>query len=315
MRKTFLISANIIFASVLAATNIPSAPKNYPAGEVGNMVRLGEDILNNTDTHPLTKNLVGNKLQCKSCHLKGSDGKPGTGSGIGTFIGTATAFPAYSKREKTVQTLQNRINNCFMRSMNGKRPIIDTKESIAMATYITWLSEGLPMKMDTKRPCSPYTSDRWASNQKKFAAIQKKAAHTNYLNGKKLFDAKCAMCHGANGAGVGNFPPLWGKDKNNNWLSYNTGAGLSKLNKGAAWIQSNMPLHQGGTLKDQEAADIMLYIDAQPRADFDLKKGLFPREEMGHYNSKIFEETHSVRSNFKQFGLDVDKIRGDKVIP
>ncbi len=315
MKSFLVILGSVIFISSAIASGIPSAPKEYPSGEIGKMVKLGEDIMNNTNTHPLTKDLVGNKLQCKSCHLKGSDAKPGTGKGIGTFIGTATSFPAFSKREGTVQTLQNRINNCFMRSMNGKRPIIDTKESIAMAAYITWLSEGLPMKMNTKRPCSPYTSERWAKSQKKFAKIQRKATHKNYLNGKRLFKSKCAMCHGQNGAGVGNFPPLWGKDKDGNWLSYNTGAGLSKLNKGAAWIQSNMPLHQGGTLKDQEAADIMLYIDAQPRADFDLKKGLFPKEVMGYYNSKVHEEKHSVRSNFKQFGLDIDEIRGDKVIP
>ncbi len=291
-----------------------SAPKEYPAGEVGKMVKLGEEIMATTDTHPLTKDMVGNKLNCASCHLKGADGKPGTADGIGTFIGTATAFPAFSKREKTVQTLQDRINNCFMRSMNGKRPIVDTQASVAMATYITWLSEGLPMRMDTKRPCSPNNSNRWAKNSKKFAGIQKKATHKNYLNGQKLFGEKCASCHGMNGEGMATFPPLWGKDANGHWLSYNTGAGMSKLNKGAAWVQSNMPLGQGGSLSDQEAADIMLFVDAQERADFDLQKGLFPKEKMGYYNSKVLKETHSVRSNFKAMGLDVDTIRGDKKI-
>ncbi|WP_457606305.1 c-type cytochrome [Nitratifractor sp.] len=316
MKGFYRLGLGALALSTLAmAAEIPSAPKEYPAGEVGRMVKLGEAIMNQTDTHPLTKDLVGDKLQCKSCHLKGADGKPGTGHGIGTFIGTATAFPTYSKREKTVQTLQDRINNCFMRSMNGKRPVIDTEASVAMATYITWLSQGLPMKMDTKRPCSPYNSERWAKNAKKFAKIQKKATHANYLNGKKLFESKCASCHGKDGAGMGTFPPLWGKNAKGEWLAYNTGAGMSKLNKGAAWVQSNMPLGQGGTLSDQEAADIMLYVDAQPRADFDLKKGLLPKCEMGYYNSKVLDEHHSVRSNFKQFGLDIDKIRGDKVIP
>jgi len=258
------ILLSVIVASIAFAG---SAPKEYPAGEVGKMVKLGEEIMAKTNTHPLTKDLVGNKLQCKSCHLKGSDGKAGTADGIGTFIGTATSFPAWSGREKTVQTLQDRINNCFMRSMNGKRPIIDTKASIAMATYVTWLSTGMQMNMDTKRPCSPKNSKRWAKNSKKFAKIQKQASHENYLNGKKIFKSKCASCHGQNGAGTGTvFPPLWGKDSNNNWLAYNTGAGMSKLNKGAAWVQSNMPLGQGGTLSDKEAADVMLFVDAQERA-------------------------------------------------
>ena len=201
-----------------------------------------------------------------------------------------------------------------MRSMNGKRPIIDTKASVAMAAYTTWLSEGMPMKMDSKRPCGPNNSARWAKNVKKFAAIQKKATHENYVRGQKLFAEKCAACHGDHGQGMAAFPPLWGKSADGKWLSYNTGAGMSKLNKGAAWVQSNMPLGQGDSLSDQDAADIMLFVDGQERADFDLKKGLYPAEKMGYYNSNVHEEKHSVRSNFKAFGLDIDVIRGDKKI-
>jgi len=299
---------------LLAADTPTAAPKAYPKGEVGRMVKLGEAIMNETDTHPLTKDYVGNKLKCKNCHLQGSDGKPGTAPGIATWIGTATAFPAYSKREKSVQTLQDRSNNCFMRSMNGKRIPVDSEASVAMATYITWLSTGMPIKQNTKMPCSPLNSDRWMSGAKHFAKIQKQATHANYVNGHKLYDAKCASCHGKNGEGVGTFPPLWGKDKSGQWLSYNTGAGMSKLNKGSAWVKSNMPLGQGGTLSDQESADIMLYVNAQPRASFDLQKRLPPKCEMGIYNSKVLKEKHSVRSNFKQFGLNVDKIRGDHKI-
>ena len=305
----FLTSCSTLFAG-----DTPTTPKAYPDGEVGKMVKLGEEILLHTNTNPLTKDLVGDKLQCTSCHLKGSNGKPGTALGIGTFFGTAAAFPAYSKREKTVQTLQDRINNCFMRSMNGKRPIIDSEASVAMATYVTWLSTGMKMQMNTKMPCSALNSDRWKGGAKHFAKIQKQATHKNYVNGQKLYEAKCAACHGGNGAGVGAFPPLWGKNDKGEWLAYNTGAGMSKLNKGAKWIQANMPLGQGETLKDQEAADIILYVDAQPHADFDLKNGLLPKAEMGFYNSNVLEEKHSVRSNFKQFGLDVDKIRGDHKI-
>lgn len=292
-----------------------SAPKEYPSGPVGELVKLGEDIMNTTNTHPLTKDLVGNTLQCKNCHLPGNDGKPGTADGISSFIGTATAFPAWSGREKTVQTLQNRSNNCFMRSMNGKRPIIDTEASLAIATYITWLSEGLPMKMNDKGPWSPHNTALYPKNVKKFKAIQQKATHENYLSGEKVYAEKCASCHGVNGEGIsGAFPALWGKDSNGNWLSYNTGAGMSKLAKAAAWVQSNMPLAQGGTLSDQETADVVLYMNAQERADFDLQKALYPKEKMGYYNSIVLEEKHSVRSNFKALGLDVDVIRGDKKI-
>lgn len=292
-----------------------NAPKAYPEGEIGKLVKTGEDILNNTDTHPLTKDLVGNKLQCKNCHLQGADGKPGTADGISSFIGTAAAFPAWSKREKTVQTLQDRSNNCFMRSMNGKRPIIDTEASMAIAAYITWLSEGIPMKMNHKGPWSEHNTKLYPKNVKKFKAIQKKATHANYVNGEKIYASKCASCHGANGEGItGAFPPLWGKNDKGEWLAYNTGAGMSKIDKAAAWVQSNMPLNQGGTLSDQDTADVVLYMNAQPRAGFDLQKMLLPKEKMGHYNSKVLEEKHTVRSNFKALGLNINEIRGDKKI-
>lgn len=306
----------IIFVSlpVLVLADSFKTSEAYPEGQLGKMIRLGEEVMSKTDTHDMTKDLVGNRLQCKSCHLPGKDGKPGTFPSLGTFIGTAAAFPAYSPREKTVQTLQDRINNCFMRSMNGKRPIIDTEVSIAMAAYITWLSEGTPIKMDAKRPVNPKYSEFWVKNAKKFAKLQKKATHLNYLNGQKLYIQKCSVCHGKEGAGLSHFPPLWG-EKNGHWLSYNTGAGMSKLHKAPVWIQKNMPLGQGGTLNDRQVADIALYINAQPRANFDLQNRLQDRNEMGYYNSKIQSEKHSVRSNFQDFGLNVDEIRGDKLIP
>jgi thiosulfate dehydrogenase len=309
--------SKMLALSIVATVAIHAggAPKEYPAGEVGKMVKLGEDIALHTSTHPLTKDLVGNKLACVNCHLKGPDGHPGTLEGhISNWLDTATGFPAWSKREKSVQSLQDRSNNCFMRSMNGKRPIIDGKASMAIAAYITWLSEGKPMKMNSKGPWGPSNTKLYPKNVKKFTPIQKKATHENYLKGQKLFAAKCASCHGDHGQGMGAFPPLWGKSADGKWLSYNTGAGMSKLNKAAAWVQSNMPLGQGNSLSDQDTADIVLYMNAQERADFDLKNGLLPADKMGYYNSNVHEEKHSVRSNFKALGLDIDKIRGDKKI-
>jgi len=307
---------SIAVVGVLSVSSLyaGSAPKHYPKGEVGKMVKLGEDIALHTDTHPLTKDYVGDKLNCANCHLKGEDGKPGTAGSISSWLDTATGFPAWSKREKSVQTLQDRSNNCFMRSMNGKRLPVDSKASIAIAAYITWLSEGKTIKMDRKGPWGPTNAAIWPKGIKHFKPLFKKVTHANYLNGKKLYQQKCASCHGINGQGMGTFPPLWGKNAKGDWLSYNTGAGMSKLPKGATWIQLKMPLGQGGTLSDSEVVDITLYVNAQPRADFDLQKALPPRSKMGIYNSNVLKEHHSVRSNFKALGLDIDKIRGDHKI-
>lgn len=287
---------SIIALGILAFAQIPDAPTVYPAGELGKMVKLGEDIIMNTNTHKLTKDYVGNSLKCTSCHFDGGKTKA-----LGTFIGTAAAFPAYSKREKSVQTLQDRINNCFMRSMNGIRPIVDTEASVAMATYITWLSTSIPIKMNPKKPVNNFYTKAWPG----FKAVRpliKKATYVNYKNGKKLYTTRCASCHAEDGQGVGTFPPVWGS------ASYNTGAGLSKLDKMATWLKHSMPV--GNTnLTNQEAVDLSIYVNAQKRDDFDLQKHLLPREKMGHYNSKVSKEKHSVESNFKALGLDINKIR------
>ena len=274
------------------AMKIPDPPTTYPDGELGTLVKLGEAIFLNTNTHPLTKDLVGNTLTCNSCHLDG--GKTKT---IGSLIGSATSFPAYSPREKTVQTLQDRNDNCFMRSMNGIRPAIDSQASLALMAYVSWLSEGIPLKMNPKKPINIFYSELWPG-AKWVVPLVKQSTHENYLAGKKIWEQRCTECHEEG---------LWGDQ------SYNAGAGMSNLNKAPVWILYNMP-PTGEKLTQREAVDVNLYINAQPRPDFDLQKHLPPASE-GLYNTAVTKEKHSVRSHFEKFGLDVDEIRGDKLIP
>lgn len=300
----------LLTSTLLVAWDAPTMPK----GEVGRMVKLGQAIAMDTANHPLTKEIVGNTLACKSCHLQNnSNGFAGTGKGLATFVGTATVFPAYSAREQKLQTLEDRSNNCFMRSLSGKRLENGSEASLALSTYITWLSTGMPMKMEEKRPVTPLKSEFYASGQKKFAKLIKNSSHENYLNGQKLFDAKCASCHQKNGSGMSStFPALWGYDKHGKELAFNAGAGMADPKKSAVWIQDNMPQYQENTLSDQEASDIALYVDAQPRGSFDVTKGV---EDLKHYNSKVKQEIDTVRSRFKSYDLNIDKIRGDKIIP
>ena len=299
MKKTILLTTLLSYCLYGQAL-----PKPYPAGELGKTVQLGEEIINHTDKHPLTKDLVENKLKCVSCHMAGEDGHPGSTKNIGSFVGIAARFPLYKAREGVVETLQDRIDNCFMRSMDGTRPIIDSEASVAMLTYITWLSTGTPIDMNSQ---TNHASD-FANVVKKFTAIQQKATAKNYQNGKTIYNTQCAACHGDKGQGVATFPPLWGKDAQGKWLSYNAGAGMSKLDKSAAWIQSNMPKGAGGTLSDQDSADVALYINTQERDDFDLAKKLSKQQSMGYYNSKVLKEKDSVESNFKHLGLDLNVI-------
>jgi len=87
-----------------------------PHGPVGETIRLGETLVEQTATHPLTKSYVGNALNCTSCHLKN-----GTDPKAATFIGVATAYPAWSPREQRVITT-SRITCRWRRGLVSTMP-------------------------------------------------------------------------------------------------------------------------------------------------------------------------------------------------
>jgi thiosulfate dehydrogenase len=231
-------------------------PTELPPGELGKVVALGRDIVNNTSTHPLSRQYVGNSLNCTSCHLDG-----GTNPKALSFLGVASAYPTFASREKQIVTLEDRTLNCFMRSMNGQRPPNGSEVSVAIATYITWLSEGYPVKMSLKGPFGPNSQP----------SLKIDPATADAANGKTLYAASCVSCHGSDGAGVGPFPPLWGAK------SYNAGAGLAQNLKLASYLKHAMPLGNA-TLSDKDALDIAAYVNAQPRPKFVLEEHLGKRK-------------------------------------
>lgn len=229
------------------ANPLAAAQKDdYPPGELGKVVRLGEQLVKETDQHPLTKPFVGNSLKCTSCHLDA-----GRHPRAGSFIGVAAAYPAYSPREETVITLEDRILNCFIRSQNGTRPANGSKVPVAIAAYITWLSQGTPLKMNSAQPLGPNHLEM----------LNEQNVAPNKERGKTLYADLCASCHLDNGSGSPDGPPVWGND------SFNDGAGLSKVPKMAAWLKVAMPLDDAN-LTDQEAFDIAAYVNSNVRPKF-----------------------------------------------
>ncbi|WP_422388881.1 c-type cytochrome [Keguizhuia sedimenti] len=233
----------------------PPAESTIPAGPQGDAIRNGKLLL--TETYQRLPNNVGNKLTCANCHLGG-----GTVANASPWVGIWGVFPEYRARSGRINSLQQRINDCFQRSMNGKALAYDSKEMNDILAYMHWLSSSVPTGVSVKG--------------RGFGPINRELK-PNAENGKKVYAAKCASCHGANGEGMKTaqgtytFPPLWGKD------SFNVGAGMARTYTAAAFVKSNMPLGQPNTLTDQEAVDVSEYFTHQPRPDFAGKSKDWPK--------------------------------------
>ncbi|WP_437229309.1 c-type cytochrome [Planctomicrobium sp. SH661] len=247
----------LMWSSSLRSEENPSrtaSPAESDITELDRVILLGKEIVERTTEHPLSQPYAGNALTCSSCHLEG-----GRHPAAATFIGIATAYPAWSPRERKVITLEDRIMNCFMRSMNGIRPENGSELSVAIATYITSLSDGQCMTMNKKAPLGP--------NHVRPLSID--AAGHDLARGEKLYAEKCADCHSANGAGTEEGPPVWGE------RSYNEGAGLFRNGNLAAWLKVSMPLGDP-SLSEQEALDIAAFVNSHPRPKFVYEDHLAP---------------------------------------
>jgi thiosulfate dehydrogenase len=265
-QQTFFQSTFTAILFLLAGlTAIAQEPvsKEQIDDKLAEVVKLGEAIVENTTAHPMSKEYVGNALNCTSCHLDN-----GRHEKAGTFLGTATAYPAWSPRENRVITLEDRVLNCFMRSCNGIRPPLGSEVSVAVTAYITSLSQGQSLRMNSKRPVGPGAI--------KLLAV--KPDQADIKRGAALYTSRCAECHQKDGQGDKDNPPVWGE------RSYNDGAGLSSVENLAAWLKVAMPLDDTD-LTDQQALDVAAYVNSHKRSHFELNQHLPVKERLGEYNA------------------------------
>lgn len=256
-----LFGAALAPAAEPLARFAPPAESAIPGGPLGDAIREGKLLL--TETRQRLPKNVGNGLNCSNCHLNA-----GRTQNASPWVGVWAVFPQYRSRNAKISSLQQRVNDCFERSLNGRALPSDSVEMNAIMAYMQWLSTGVP------------TGERVEGHG--FGSIDKQL-QADATRGKTLYAAKCARCHGPNGAGKKiaaekyAYPPLWGHD------SFNIGAGLARTYTAAAFIKHNMPLGDGNTLSDQDAVDIAQFITHQPRpayppAAHDWSKGDKPKD-------------------------------------
>jgi thiosulfate dehydrogenase len=193
---------------------------------------------------------VGNSLRCASCHLDGGlrrDAMP--------WVGSYARFPQYRPRSGKVDLIEDRINDCFERSMNGNRLDPSGKDMRDIVAYFAFLSNGIPVGAEMDGQGFP-----------RLTPIKGDAAR-----GMAVFASTCARCHGADGQGTALAPPLWGR------RSYNVGAGMARINTAASFVHALMPIDRAQRLTPQQAFDVASYINTRPRPDFPRKVHDWPR--------------------------------------
>ena len=218
----------------------PPAQSSIPGGTLGDSIRRGDAIFNET---PLfASHFTPSKVSCASCHAEG-----GIQPFASAVVGVGATFPQYNQRAGHVISLEDRIQECFVRSENGKPLDYKGPEMRAIVDYIAWLSKPEPGRR-------PYIGRGLV----KLPDLKPEPAR-----GKAIYAEQCAGCHGEHGEGKPNiFPPLWGPD------AFNDGAGMHGIAKMAAFVQHNMPQNRMGILSAQEAYDVSAYIHEQPRPAF-----------------------------------------------
>jgi thiosulfate dehydrogenase len=218
----------------------PPSPASIPLGAKGESIRSGMAIFNETPLYAAANATA--RLSCANCHAEG-----GIQPYASPMVGVGATFPQFNARAGHVISLKDRIQECFVRSENGKPIDYDGATMHALVDYIGWLSTPEPQR-------KPYVGRGLV----KLADLRPDPIH-----GRQIYAAQCAGCHGQNGEGRPHvFPPLWGPD------SFNDGAGMHGVKKMAAFVKQNMPQNRMGVLSAQEAYDVAEFIHEQPRPKF-----------------------------------------------
>ena len=230
-----------------------------PRDASGLRIREGRDLITATYAHigpdvaDASKRFAGNNLVCANCHLQAGTKKFGL-----PLFGLYGDFPQYSARSGGEISIEDRVNSCMTRSMNGRALPTNAPPMRAIVAYIKFISSGvapgqrLPGLGTGRMP----ELDRAADPAR----------------GESLYRTKCATCHGEQGSGERRslpgtdlgyvFPPLWGAN------TFNDGAGMARIITLANFIHFNMPHgvdYLGTQIGVDDAWDIAAYVLSHPR--------------------------------------------------
>ena len=230
-----------------------------PDDAAGQQIRKGRDLITATYAHigpdvpTASKRYAGNNLACTNCHLQAGTKKFGL-----PLFGIYSDFPQYSARTGGDISIEDRIDSCMRRSMNGHALPADAPDMRSMVAYIKFISAGVA---PGQRLAGMGTG---AMPELDRAADPKR--------GEPLYQRNCASCHNKDGSGERRsipgsdlgyvFPPLWGPN------TFNDGAGMARLTTLANFVHFNMPHgvdYLDAQIGVEDAWDIAAYVLSHPR--------------------------------------------------
>ena len=226
-----------------------------PPGPQTDLIRYGGQLVADTARHigksatDPAKRYAGNDLACSHCHIN---------SGLKPFgiplVSTFATFPMMV--DEHVMSLAQRLNGCMTRSMNGSPLPDDSREMEAIIAYLQFIGRKSPQGVRVAGMGLP--------------PLRKPARAPDAVRGETVYASQCVRCHKDQGQGellmapgIGyEIPPLWGDD------SFNSAAGMSRIETAAAFIHANMPIgtdYREPILTEQEAWDVAAFVTSKPR--------------------------------------------------
>ena len=266
---TTAFSAAPVRAQGTTAWTVPEIGA-LPRDAHGLQVRDGRDLIAATYAYigpsvpDASKRYAGNNLACANCHLQAGTKKFGL-----PLFGLYGDFPQYSARSGGEISIEDRVNSCMTRSMNGRALPADAPEMGAIVAYIKFLSSGVAAGQRLPGMGSGHMPElnRAADPQR----------------GRPIYARICAACHNSDGSGVAYDvaktdlgyvdPPLWGPN------TFNDGAGMARIITLANFIHFNMPHgadYFDPQLSIENAWDIAAYVLSQPRPNLGGSAHDFP---------------------------------------
>jgi thiosulfate dehydrogenase len=279
----------------------------------GRLVRHGRDLILMTyaflGPHAADRDtrFAGNNLACSNCHLEAGTKKFGL-----PIYGLSPDFPRYSARMGAEISIEDRVNSCMTRSMNGRPLPVQSPEMQALKAYINFLSTGLtPGEQVPGHGAGTIPELDRAADPK---------------HGKLVYARACLDCHNTNGSGIARspqamslgyaVPPLWGDD------SFNDGSGMARLITLTDFLHSNMPHgadYRNPMLTREEAWDVAAYVESQARPhksglENDFSSDLLDKPVDAAYGpyADAFPETQHKYGPFAPILAEIARLKAEK---